>query len=65
MFNVGDIVQLKISGERVMVLACQKAAPIGEEKERTVYTVRLPDYKRAMDIQDFELEAIASPHLKS
>ena len=55
MFNVGDIAVFKITGEKVMVLRCDRAPAIGEGEDKIIYTVRLPDYRLANNVQEFEL----------
>ena len=59
MFDVGTVVQFRITGAKVMVLKADKIPGIGDGKNGIIYTVRLPDYKRGCDIQDFELEEVA------
>ena len=58
MFTVGQVVRFKITGTKVMILKVNENKPILRGEEATnVYTVRMPDYKRAMDINEFELVA--------
>jgi hypothetical protein len=58
MFSVGDIVLLKISGEKVQILGSVKSPAIGGDGERATYVIRLPNYQTSANFNDFELEAI-------
>ena len=59
MFNVGDVVEFRITGAKVMVLQVNTYKPIESDgKETTFYTIRLPTYNKATDILGIELKAI-------
>ena len=57
-FKIGELVRHKMTGEKLMILACDEGSLLGDQEVRVVYTVRLPDYSRVKDIQSFELEAL-------
>jgi len=57
-FNVGDIVIHKMTGGKLMILARDVCSALGDNAAKVVYTVRLPNYGRAKDIQAFEIEGL-------
>lgn len=56
MFDVGQIVLMKITQAKVMILGSVKSPAIGDKGENVDYVVRLPTYQVVGNVHEYELE---------